>query len=125
MLVFSCLSFSNCFNQFKKLCKFSVSPNLDIATMFLFLFDRFKQCFDVAGTESTETVPFDQFEKNGRPILDWFGKDLKQMSIVVVIDQNVMLVQFTDLAVDGHIVSFQSLLEILVISGRSVQKFHS
>ena len=60
---------------------------LQIAPAGLFGFDGFEQRLEVAFAEPPASFSLDDLVKQCRTILHWFGKDLKQVPLLIAIDK--------------------------------------
>ena len=78
--------------------------------MFLFLFDRLKECLDISGPKAAKVVSLDELKKDRRPVLNRASEYLIEVAGVVVINENVVLVQERYFLVNLHIVRPQSVL---------------
>ena len=118
---------------------------LQISSFSLIKLDGFEQRFEVACTESLEwkklleiensvclrgtthleIVTLNDFEEERRSVLHVLCEDLQQVSVLVVIDEDLELPQNLDVFFDLEVVAFQALLQHLVVSVRHLQEFLS
>src|SRR5438876_4849659 len=64
------------------------SPPLQISSSFLLALEGFEKRFEISFTEALGSLALNDFEKEGRPVFDWFGENLEQVAFVVAINQN-------------------------------------
>ena len=73
---------------------------LKVAPFFLFNFQRFKQSFEVAFSERLTSLATDNFEKQCRPVLQRFRKDLQQIALIVPVGKQPHLFDLTRIFFD-------------------------
>src|SRR5687768_11918976 len=91
---------------------------LEVPAERLLALDGLEESFEVALTEADGAVTLDHLEEEGRAILGRLREDLKQVSLVVAVGQDLQPPKRRPLLVDlAH-----SLLDVLVVGVRRVEE---
>src|SRR5262245_38813944 len=70
-----------------------ILERLQVAALGLLAFERYEERLEVALAEPAAAMALDQFKKQRRAILHRRGEDLKQVAVLVAIDQDAQLLQ--------------------------------
>lgn len=65
------------------------NSNSKIAAQLLLCFDSFKESFKVPGTETLMVSSLNNFKEESRTVLDVLGEDLKQVTLFIVVDEDL------------------------------------
>ena len=87
----------------------------EVATLLLFGLNRFKQCFEITGTEALMVSALDYLQKEGGSVLERLGEDLQQVALVVVVDEDLLPLQNVDvlLHLDGDVLEAGSQVVVV------------
>src|SRR5438045_3641779 len=72
----------------------------EIPSKFLLSLYRFEECLEIPGTKTLRAFPFDDLIENRRPILDRLREYLKQVPLVIAIDENPQIAQRVEIFID-------------------------
>ena len=67
----------------------------------LFAFDGFEEGFEIAFTEAFGAFALDDFEEDGGPVLNRFGKNLEEVPLFIAIDEDIEFFEFFEVFIDG------------------------
>ena len=70
-------------------------------------------------------VTLDGLDEEGRPILTRLGEDLQQVTVLVIVHQNVQLLQHVQRFDHRHFGRLQAFTERVVIRVRDVEELHA
>src|SRR2546427_10229385 len=73
---------------------------LQCSSLGLFALDGFEECFEVSLAETARPSALNDLEEERGSILDRLGEDLKQIALVVAIDQDAELGQLIEILFD-------------------------
>ena len=89
-----------------------------VSTLFLLFLDRHEEALEVSSPEAVVVSSLDDLIEESRAVLNWFGENLQQISLLVVVQQDLILLKgFNVLSYfDSHI--WQVLSEVIVVGIR-------
>lgn len=93
--------------------------------MLLLLFNRLKEGFDVASTEATKVMTLNELKEDRRSILYGASEYLVEMTRMIVVHENVVLMKERYFLADVNLISLQTLLKLLIVSVRCLQKLNT
>ena len=67
-----------------------------VASLLLLLLNGDEQTLEVASSESLVVLPLDHLEEKSRSVLYWLSEDLQQISLFVIVDENLVLLKSVD-----------------------------
>lgn len=96
-----------------------------VSTLALLFLDRHEEALEVSSPEAIVVPPLDDLVEESGAVLDWFGEDLQQISLFVVVQQDLVLLKGVDVLgyFDAHI--WQVLSDVVVIGIRDAQELDS
>src|SRR4029077_6898780 len=68
--------------------RFAQHDKLQITSRFLFAFDGFEECLEIAFAKTLRPLALNNFEKERRPVFYRLGKYLQQITFIIAIDEN-------------------------------------
>ena len=68
-----------------------------VASFLLFLLNRNEQTLEIAGSEPFVVPSLDHLEEQGGSVFDWLGKDLQEVSLFVVVNQDLVFLKDVDI----------------------------
>src|SRR5215469_15707174 len=97
------------------------SSGLEVAAAGLLALDRLEQGLEVALTEPLRTMPLDQLEEDGGPVLHWLGEDLQQIAVLVPVGEDPQFGEFGQ----WHAGLADPVAEAFVVGARRVEELHA
>ena len=96
-----------------------------VSALALLLLDRDEETLEVTGPEAVVVPSLDDLVEESRAVLHWLGEDLQQVSLFVVVQQDLVLLKRIDVLshFDSHI--GQVLSDVVVVGVRNAQEFDS
>ena len=96
-----------------------------VAPSFLFNFNSFKQTLEVSCSESPVIVSLYNFKEQSWPVLDWLRKYLKQIALVIIINQDFQFLKHFNIFLNLDSCVGQALFQVIIVCIRNCQKFKS
>lgn len=96
-----------------------------VSTLALLFLDRDEKTLKVASPEAFVVPSLDDLVEESRTVLHWFGEDLQQVSLFVVVEQYLVLLKGVDVLsyFDSHI--REVLPDVVVVGIRDAQELNS
>src|SRR6266550_711505 len=98
-----------------------VVRHLEISPQSLLSLYRFEQRLEVSGAKTLRAFPFDDLIEDGRPVFDWLREYLKQIPLVITIDENPQFAQRGDVFIDMA----NAIQKRIVVRPRDAQEFYA
>ena len=98
---------------------------LQISPCSLINFDTLEESLEVSSTEALVVASLDDFNEDSWTILDWFGENLQEVAVVVVVNQDLQFLQSGQVLLHLHLRVGQSSPEEIIIAVRNVEKLLS
>ncbi len=74
-----------------------------VSSLGLLLFDRNEQTSEVSGSETLMIMSLNHLIEEGWSVLDWLREDLKEVTLVVVIHEDLVLLKDVDVLADLNV----------------------
>lgn len=76
-----------------------------VSTLFLLFLDRHEEALEISSPEAVVVSSLDDLIEESRAVLNWLGEDLQQISLLVVVQQDLVLLKGFDVLgyFDSHI----------------------
>ena len=98
---------------------------LQISPRSLINFDTFEQSLEVSSSEALVVASLNDLYEDSWPVLDWLCEYLQEISIVIVVNEYLQLLQGCQVLLDLDFRVSQALSEQIIITVRNVEKFLS
>merc|ERR1719397_874078 len=98
---------------------------LEISSLELLEFDGGEESFEVSSAEAVVIRSLNYLDKKSRSILDRQAENLQQVSIVVVVDQDILLLNGIKVLLDDALRFFEILSQLRVVRSRWNQELHA
>ena len=97
----------------------------EISSQVLLKFDGLENGFEIARSKSSVIDLLDNFNEQSWPILTRFGEDLEQISIIIKIHQDLVLLDQVHVLLDPDLGPFQPLLQLFIVASWDVQELQT
>src|SRR6185295_9233879 len=98
-----------------------MTPILQIPSTLLFHLDRFKESPEVAFAKALRAMALDDFNEHRRAILNRTGKDLQEITLIIPIYKNALIMDFFHIFLD----TAHAVREHLIIGIGHTQEFYA
>ena len=96
-----------------------------VSSLLLLDLNCFEKTLEVSSAETIVVVSLDYLEEKGRSVLNRLGEDLKEVTLVVVVDKDLELLDNINVFDDLDVNLCESLLEVLIVGVWDSKEFDS
>ena len=98
----------------------------EVSTGGLLVFNSLKEGSEVAGTETLMVSALNDLIEYGRLVLRWLGEDLEQVTLIVVVHKNLLLLKDVNVFLNLNVDLSKSSAEVIIIGvGDLLQEFNT
>ena len=88
--------------------------------------DSLEQSLKVTGTKTLMVSALNNFNEEGRPVLNGLGEDLEQITLLVIVDEDLLLADNFDVLLDFETQVLHTLKEAVIVGiGNFVKEFNT
>ena len=98
---------------------------LQISSCCLINFNTLKKCLEISRSETLVVSPLNDLNKDCGTVLNRLGEYLQKISIVIIVNKNLQLLQGFQVLLDLDFRVSESFSEQIIITVRNVEKFLS